>query len=296
MSKLTKAALALGASATCMLLGASEPHAATIKIGVAANFQYTLSDIIAAYNLYYGDSISYDFDSTGNLKAAILAGGTTTNPYDLFLSADTAAPAAVSTLGMVYSGTTQAPFFYATGSIVFASKTTSVSGGVPSGFTGHLLIATPSKAPYGLAAMTVLDEAPWSLGLTTTSTYPVSNVYTSANISTTYSALNDPTTPSYAYGFVAKSYVCTNGSPSTSTKLKYFYEYKYDGSSSPNFGHTGTTSQTYPQIVQNGIALQRSAQTTATKAAVINFINFLLTNTTYGVGLRQQYCYGTTAP
>lgn len=294
MSNVSKVALTLGASAACLLLASSEPRAATIKIGVAANFTKTLQDIIDAYNVYYSDSISYTSDSTGNLRTAILAGGTTTNPYDLFLSADTAAPAAVSTLGMVYSGTTQAPFFYATGSIVFASKTTSVSSGVPSGFTGHLLIATPSKAPYGFAAMTVLNQAPWSLGLTTTSAYPVSNVYTSANIGTTYSALNDPATPSYAYGFVAKSYVCRDGSPG-GTNLNSFYEYKYNGASSPNFGHTGTTSQTYPQIVQNGIALQRSAQTTTTKAAVINFINFLLTHAD-GIYYRQYYCYGTTAP
>lgn len=294
MLNVTRKILTLGVSAACMLIHSTDLRAETIKVGVAANFTATLNAIIGAYQVYHDDEFVTASDSTGNLKAAILSGGTSSGPYDLFLSADTAAPAAVSTLGMIYSATTQAPFFYATGSLVFASKTTDVSGGVPSGFTQALLIADPSKAPYGLAAMTVLNEAPWSLGLATTSTYPVSNVYTSANIGTTYSALNDPATPSYAYGFVAKSQVCRGGSPG-GTNLNSFYEYRYDGSSSPNFGHSGTTSQTYPQIVQNGIALERAVQTTATKAAVLNFVNFLLTNAA-GINYRTYYCYGTTAP
>jgi hypothetical protein len=68
------------------------------------------------------------------------------------------------------------------------------------------------------------------------------------------------------------------------------YEYKYDGSA--GLGHAGTTAQTYPQIVQNGIALQRSAQTPTTQALVIDFINYLLTSSD-GISYRTFYCYGT---
>ena len=294
MFDLTRKTLALGVSATCLLLQISEVRAETISIGVAANFAATIQDIADAYFWYHGGGVSFSIssDSTGNLKSAILAGGTTSGPYDLFLSADTAAPAAVSTLGMVYSGVTQAPFFYANGSVVFGSATTSVSGGVPNPISPALVIADPSKAPYGLAAMTVLNQAPWSLGLSTTSSYPVSNVYISSNIGTTYAAVSATT---YAYGFLAKSSVCRNtgsgdavaGYPNNVTNV---YEYKYDGSA--GLGHAGTTSQTYPQIVQNGIAIQRSAQTPTTQALVIDFINYLLTNSD-GIYYRTLYCYGT---
>jgi molybdate transport system substrate-binding protein len=312
-------ALACGVSAACLMLSASSAHAATynIKIGVAANFYNTVLDIISAYKSYHtGDGNTYNFtttfDSTTNLKNAIIAGGTT-GPYDIFLSADTAAPAAVSTLGMIYSGATQAPFFYATGSLVLAAKSVNIadcptpaaghSCGLPttgSSVYTHFVIADPSKAPYGLAALAVINQAPWSLGLATTSTFPpatfpASYVYTSANIGTTYNTVN-AVVPTYAYGFVAKSQVCTNGSLSTTTRIKFAFEYKYDGSSSPNFGHTGTTSQTYARIVQNAIPIELN-QAAATKTVIIDFDNYILGGGNgQGTTLRTQYCYGTTFP
>jgi molybdate transport system substrate-binding protein len=319
MTSLTKNTLASGVAAGCLLMNVASANATayTIKIGVAANFNNTVLKIINAYKSYYSGN-SYTFtvtsDSTGNLKSAILAGGTN-GPYDIFLSADTAAPAAVATLGMVYSGVTQSPFFYATGSLVLAARAVNIadcpspaagnSCGLPttgSSVYTHFVIADPSKAPYGLAALSVVNQAPWSLGLATSSTYPVvtfpaSYVYTDTNIGTTFSDVNS-TTPSYAYGFVAKSQVCASGSLGANLNdgtlyIKKAFEYKYDGSSSPNFGHTTTTSQTYSKIVQNGIALQRSAQTN--QAEVLNFVNYILGSLDgQGTTWRTKYCYGTT--
>jgi len=316
-----KTALAGGVSVACLLMGLSSADAATynLKIGVAANFYNTVNDIVAAYQNYHsGDGNTYNFtvtsDSTGNLKTAILAGGTT-GPYDIFLSADTAAPAAVATLGLIYGGVTQSPFFYATGSLVLAAQSVNIadcptpaaghSCGLPttaSSVYTHFVIADPSKAPYGKAALTVLNEAPWSLGLATTSTYPVatfpaSYVYTSANIGTTFDAVNK-SGPTYAYGFVAKSQVCNNGSLGSASggtlRITHAFEYVYNGASSPNFGHTSTTSQTYPKIVQNGIPIERN-QTAATKAVIVDFDNYVLgSGDAQGTALRTQYCYGTS--
>lgn len=314
-------ALTCGVSAACMLMGLSSADAATytFKVGVAANFANTLKDIINRYKNYHaGDgntyTISYVSDSTANLKAAVLAA---TSPYDLFLSADTAAPAAVATKGLIYSGVTQSPFFYATGSVVLAAQSVNIADcptpgagngcGLPT--TGsaaytNFVIANPSKAPYGAAALSIINQAPWSLGLASSSTFPVatfpaSYVYTSANIGTTFDAVN-AATPSYAYGFVAKSQVCNNGSLGSASggtfRITRAFEYKYDGSSSPNFGHTGTTAQTYARIVQNGIPIERS-QAAALKTVIIDFENYILgSGDGQGTTLRTKYCYGTTAP
>lgn len=316
MFRSTIKSLTLSVSAACLMIYSPSAEAGqTIKIGVAANFANALSAIIADFNTYYaaGDHFTYTIDSTANLKAAILAGGTTTGaPYDLFLSADTAAPAAVSTLGMVYSGATQTPFFYATGSIVLAAESVNIddcptpasghSCGLPttgSSVYTHFVIADPSKAPYGFAAMQVLNQAPWSLGLVSTATYPVatfpaSYVYTQANIAATYSAVSG-SPPAYAYGFVAKSSVCKNGTLDPLNPIKYVYEYVYNGAA--GLGHTAsTTSQNYPQIIQNGIAIERG-QTSTTKAEVIKFINYILgAGDGKGTTVRTQYCYGTIHP
>lgn len=314
-------ALAGGVSAACLLLGAPSAGATTynIKLGVAANFYATALDIIAAYQSYkYGDGNTYNItavsDATGNLRAAILAAGTaTTAPYDLFLSADTVSPSTVAAagLGLVYPGTTvQTPFFYATGSLVLAAQTTNIAScptpgagascGLPttgSSVYTDFVIADPSKAPYGAAARTVLNEAPWSLGLNASTVYPVSHVHTAANIGLTFYAVNNATPP-YAYGFVAKSQVCKDGKLGAAGggtfKITKAFEYVWDGSSSPNFGHTTTTSQTYGKIVQNALAIEHQ-QAAATKAVIVDFGNYIIGGGDgQGTVLRTHYCYGLT--
>jgi molybdate transport system substrate-binding protein len=319
-------ALAGGVSAACLLMIAPSAHATTyaIKVGVAANFGATVLDIIKQYKAYHlGDGNTYNFTttpgSTGNLRTAIIAGGTTTGaPYDLFLSADTVSPNSVSTLGLVVSGVTESPFFYATGSLVLAAVSSDIAScptpgagascGLPttgSAVYTHFVIADPSKAPYGAAARTVINQAPWSLGLSTATTFtyppatfPASYVYTAPDIGQTFSALNKAT-PDYAYGFVAKSQVCSNGSLGNASGTGSFYitkafEYVNDGASSPNFGHTTTTSQTYAKIVQNGIPIERQ-QSSGLKTVILDFKGYILgSGNGQGTTLRTKYCYGLT--
>lgn len=315
-------ALAGGVSAACLLLGAPSAGATDyyINLGVAANFYNTALDIIAAYQNYKaGDGNNYYIsavsDSTGNIRAAILAAGTaTTAPYDMFISADTVSPSTVAAagLGLVYPGTTvQTPFFYATGSLVLAAQTTNIAScptpgagascGLPttgSSIYTNFVIADPSKAPYGAAARTVINQAPWSLGLNASTVYPVSDVYTQANIGLTFYAVNKPT-PSYAYGFVAKSQVCKDGKLGLAKSGGQFlitkaFEYVYDGSSSPNFGHTTTASQTYAKIVQNALAIEHQ-QGAATKAVIVDFGNYIVGGGDgQGTSYRTKYCYGLT--
>jgi molybdate transport system substrate-binding protein len=296
--------LAVGASAALSVIGAPAAHA-QFTIGVAANFGNTVQDVILDFASYYGikGSFTVQVDSTGNLKTCILTPSTATNyttncpkgHYDLFLSADTATPHAVSTLGMVVSGVTQAPFFYATGSLELYGENTDISSGLPTTLTVPLVIADPSKAPYGFAAMTVLNTAPWSLGLNTTASYPqtttgqASFVYTRANIGFTFNAVYTTSgSPAFAYGFVNKSAICTkSGSTEYYTLPGYHHEYLYNDSSHP-----------YGQIVQDGIPIELG-QTSTIKTQVINFVNYLgASNNGDGFGLAdiKYFCYGTTAP
>jgi molybdate transport system substrate-binding protein len=295
--------LAVGASAALSVVGAPAAHA-QFTIGVAANFGNTVYDIINDFSSYYGldpTAFAVQVDSTGNLKTCILTASTATNyttncpvgHYDLFLSADTATPAAVSTLGMVISGVTQAPFFYATGSLDLYGQDTDISSGLPTTFTVPFVIADPSKAPYGFAAMTVLNTSPWSLGLNSTAPYPqtttgqASFVYTRGNISLTFAAVYNPSgSPTFAYGFVNKSAICTNsGGTEYYTLPGYHHEYLYNDSSHP-----------YGEIVQDGIPIELG-QTSTIKTQVINFIDYLGGGGD-GAGLAdiQYFCYGTTPP
>src|SRR5262249_12617974 len=145
------------------------------------------------------DDFIVTVDSTGNLRNCIQnAASCTKGQFDLFLAADTTTPAAVSSFGMVFNGTMQAPFFYATGSLELYAPTAAgtpyafVNSGLPAGATAlslPLVIASPGAAPYGFAGMTVINTYGYTaLGtLTTTSSYPVANlVYTAANIGLTF--------------------------------------------------------------------------------------------------------------
>jgi molybdate transport system substrate-binding protein len=293
-------ALAVGASAALSVIGAPAAHA-QFTIGVAANFFTPLTSatvgIINDFANYYGldaNSFVVQSDSTGNLKTCILTASTATNyttncpvgHYDLFLSADTATPHAVSTLGMIISGVTQSPFYYATGSLELYGKNTDISGGLPSPLTVALVIADPSKAPYGFAAMTVLNTSPWSLGLSSTSTYPQGFVNTRANISLTYAALSG-SSPTFAYGFVNKSAICTKSGGTEHYVSGYHHEYLYNDSSHP-----------YGEINQDGIPIELG-QTSTIKTQVINFVNYLGSNSSTngdgnGYADIQYYCYATS--
>ncbi|WOJ91281.1 substrate-binding domain-containing protein [Methylocapsa polymorpha] len=273
-SKMKK--LIFGASIALQAMCSSAYAAANIKIGVAANFSNTLNAIISSFQNYYNGS-GYTFtvtvDSTTNLKNAIIAGGTT-GPYDLFLSADFAAPQALYT--SYNSFVVGSPFPYAIGSLELYSgpvNTVNISAGLPSPLTTDFVIADPTKAPYGLAASQVLASSPWNI-----TTIPSGHVFTRPNINSTYSAVQAGT---YAYGFVAKSAICqyTGGSEHYISGT-YHHEYLYNDASHP-----------YNQIKQYGIEIALT-RTTDQNTELTNFVNFLTgVGTSLGTAKIQQYCY-----
>lgn len=268
--------LLFGVSLNLILMYSPSYAAATIKIGVAANFSTTLNAIIASFQNYYNGS-GYTFvvtvDSTTNLKNAIIAGGAT-GPYDLFLSADFAAPQDLFTNHN--SLVVGSPFEYAIGSLMLYSgpvNTVNISAGLPSPLTTNIVIADPTKAPYGKAASQVLASSPWNI-----TTIPSGFVFTRPNINSTYSAVQAGT---YAYGFVAKSAICQFYSGSEHYVAgTYHHEYLYNDAAHP-----------YSQIQQYGIRIALS-RTAAQNTELANFVNFLTgVGTTLGTAIIQKYCY-----
>lgn len=269
-------ALILGVTAASSLMFSPAYATTTIKIGVAANFSATLNAIIASFQNYYNGS-GYTFvvtvDSTTNLKNAIIAGGAT-GPYDLFLSADFAAPQDL--FANHASLVVGSPFKYAVGSLELYSgpvNTVNISAGLPSPLATNIVIADPTKAPYGKAASQVLASSPWSI-----TTIPSGFVFTRPNINSTYSAVQGGT---YAYGFVAKSAICQYYSGSEHYVAgTYHHEYLYNDAAHP-----------YSQILQYGIQIALS-RTAAQNTELSNFINFLTgVGTTLGTAIIQKYCY-----
>jgi hypothetical protein len=129
-------------------------------------------------------------------------------------------------------------------------------------------------------------------------TYPPSTtgqtsfVHTAPNINATWGAVNNPGgSPIYAYGFVNKSAICrlSGGVETFPTPPRasgsFFHEYVFNDASHP-----------YAQIVQDGLALEQG-QSTALKAQVINFVNYLNgSGNGQGRTAVKKYCYGVTAP
>jgi molybdate transport system substrate-binding protein len=268
--------LAAGLSAAFLTMHAPV-QAQTINLGVAANFYSAALELADNFVLAY-PSPFYSFtttkDSSGNLETAIING----NPasYDIFFSADTTRPNDLYTNhNSLVIGT---PFFYATGSLMLASKTVDISGGLPSTLNDAFVIADPTKAPYGAAAVSVLNSSPWSLGIVPgTTTFPDGYVNIRADISLTFSAISNGSPPDFDYGFVAKSATCADNLSGTvtnnigrdtnvTTSTGYFHEYAYNG------------TPTYPQIVQDGIEINISGRATADETEIENFIAYVTGN------------------
>jgi hypothetical protein len=160
--------------------------------------------------------------------------------------------------------------------LLFRTKTMALAGGVSA---ACLLLGAPS------AGATTYNI---TLGV-------AANFYSTAL--DIIAAVNNAT-PSYAYGFVAKSQVCKDGKLGAAGggafKITKAFEYVYDGSSSPNFGHGTTTSQTYGKIVQNALAIEHQ-QGAATKAVIVDFGSYIVGGGNgQGTVLRTHYCYGLT--
>lgn len=140
-----------------LLLSGPGRGAEPVKVAVAANFRATLEQINPLFQQQTGYQVVLSSASTGVLVSQILHGA----PFDVFFSADRESAFVVANS----SGATPRgqPFCYAVGTLVLAGGNGQLSQLGDPGLS--LAIANPATAPYGAAAMTVLERPEFSAGL-----------------------------------------------------------------------------------------------------------------------------------
>lgn len=141
----------LGYITTVFIMFACQTHKdEKITVAVAANMQYTIKELIKAYNQQHSATIQVVSGSSGKLTQQILHGA----PYDIFVSADTLYPQILDQQGF----TLGKPKVYAQGVLVLWSMQTDyhldAAGAIFSDQRiKHIAIANPQTAPYGQAAI-----------------------------------------------------------------------------------------------------------------------------------------------
>ncbi len=138
-----------------LLSACSAQQAPTIKVAAASNTRPALAEIVAAFEADTGTGVSVTYGSTGKLTTQILNGA----PFAVFLAADQAGPARLDAAGRVAQ---RGPQSYAVGQLVLwhpgRPSGTDLLGPLTDPGTRHIAIANPDLAPYGRAAMDVLDR------------------------------------------------------------------------------------------------------------------------------------------
>jgi molybdate transport system substrate-binding protein len=143
-----------------LLAGAVPPLPADqVRVAVAANFTATMRALASAFQGATGHTVVLSSGSTGKLYAQILHGA----PFALFLAADQDRPARLEAAGRASDR-----FTYALGRLVLWSphpdRVDPRGEVLTRGRFRHLAIANPGTAPYGAAALQVLEH----LGLAST--------------------------------------------------------------------------------------------------------------------------------
>jgi molybdate transport system substrate-binding protein len=187
----------IGAFLTSLLTACLLPrvaHAAEVIVAVAANFTAPMKVIAQSFERETGHKAVLVFGATGQLYAQIKNGA----PFSILLSADDKTPERIE---MERLGVASTRFTYATGKLVLWSTKADLVDGrgeiLKSGEFEKIAIANPKLAPYGAAAMEVVQR----LGLTAAVT---PKIVEGANISQTLQFVSSGNAP---LGFVALSQV-----------------------------------------------------------------------------------------
>ncbi|MFT5577148.1 MAG: molybdate transport system substrate-binding protein [Bermanella sp.] len=146
--------LASGVLLTLWLAVAASPvFAERLTVAVASNFSAPMRDIGKAFELESDHSVRFAFGSSGKLASQILQGA----PFAAFFSADQSKPALLIEKG-VASQSSQ--FTYAIGRLALWSADAEVDPIVLLRGDSYrkLALANPKLAPYGQAAVDVLES------------------------------------------------------------------------------------------------------------------------------------------
>jgi len=136
-----------------LIVGCSKPSDKII-IATAANVQYVMQDIKKEFEKESGKKIEIVVSSSGKLTTQIREGA----PFDVFVSADTKYPDELYARG----GSDEKPKIYALGSIVLWSRSLDSSDlkveNLIEDKIKKIAIPNPQTAPYGEAAIQVLQK------------------------------------------------------------------------------------------------------------------------------------------
>lgn len=181
-----------------VLSGMASAQAAEVSVAVAANFTAPMQRIVQLFEQDTGHKAVLSVGSTGNFYAQIRYGA----PFDVLLAADDETPAKLEQEGLGVGGSR---FTYAVGKLVLWSKRAGFvddKGEVlRAGNFQRLAVANPKLAPYGVAAVEVLNQ--WGLVPQLSS-----KVVQGDNIAQTYQFVF---TENAQLGFVAMSQVMMDG-------------------------------------------------------------------------------------
>lgn len=130
-------------------------HAETVQVGVAANMAAPMQAMLVGFQRDSGHNAVVVLGSTGKLYAQIRNGA----PLDLLVSADEATPARLEGEKLAVAGTRQT---YGIGRLVLWSaqkdRIDAQGAVLRSGTFDHLALANPATAPYGAAAVQVMEH------------------------------------------------------------------------------------------------------------------------------------------
>lgn len=151
----TTSVITLGCLLIALILPATT-QAAGIRVAVASNFLLPLKHLVGTYQKKTGDRVTISSGSTGKLYAQIVNGA----PYDVFLAANSREPARLEKDGIALAGSR---FTYARGKLALwypagDAQQAGFKQLLSSRVFSRLALANPKTAPYGAAAMSVLQK------------------------------------------------------------------------------------------------------------------------------------------
>jgi molybdate transport system substrate-binding protein len=130
-------------------------HADEVQVAVASNFSAPMRVIAAQFERDTGHKVQASYGATGKFYAQIQNGA----PFEILLAADDETPAKLEKEGAAVAGTR---FTYAIGKLVLWSAQPGLVDAkgevLARGNFAHLALANPKLAPYGAAAVEVLNK------------------------------------------------------------------------------------------------------------------------------------------
>ncbi|MDP4547562.1 molybdate ABC transporter substrate-binding protein [Marinobacter sp. MDS2] len=144
----------VGLITACLFMATGQARAAQATVAVAANFTGTMTKLVALFEQETGHQIQTSYGSTGKLYAQIRHGA----PYDAFMAADAERPRLLAEQGVAVA---RSQFPYAEGRLTLWSRNPELfRDGLQylNSQPQRLAIGNPKTAPYGIAAIEVLEN------------------------------------------------------------------------------------------------------------------------------------------